>query len=146
MGGGPGCGAVWLCLIVEDGIGGSWSWVQDWGQSVEWVMAKWWLCSGSGCVLWWRWPHKMGEVGGLLAHSFGQSGGCEVVGCLVHLFGQGEVGTRWWLGNETAGSRCWHLVWQLFIHSRGVGWGWGLGFSVELRCQCLIWCSFIRPC
>ena len=26
----------------------------------------------------------------------------EVVGCLVRSFGQGEVGARWWLGNETA--------------------------------------------
>ena len=24
-------GVVWSCLVVEDGIGGSWSWVQDWG-------------------------------------------------------------------------------------------------------------------
>ena len=27
----------------------------------------------------------------------------EVVGCLVRSFGQGEVGARWWLGNEMVG-------------------------------------------
>ena len=61
-----------------------------WGRSVERVVAKWQLCAVVVGL-------KMGEV----------------VGCLVCSFVQGEVGARWWLGNETAGSRCWrHVQWS----------------------------------
>ena len=41
----------------------------------------------------------------------------EVVGCLVRSFGQGEVGVRWWLGNETAGSNCWCHVRRSYLRA-----------------------------
>ena len=63
---------------------------------------------------------------------------CEVVGCPVHSFGQGEVGARWWLGNETVGSRHWcHIQWSyvcvFWVREQGglnrmvglVGMDWG---------------------
>ena len=56
----------------------------------------------------------------------------EVVGCLVRSFGQGEVGVRWWLGNETAGSNCWRHVRRSYLRAFWVQeWG-GLNCVVGL--------------
>ena len=67
-----------------------------------------------------------------------------VVGCLVRLFSQGEVGARWWLGNETAGLRHWcHVQWSYVCTFWVREWG-GLNRVVRgLEMGRERWCSMI---
>ena len=68
----------------------------------------------------------------------------EVVGCLVRLFGQGEVGARWWLGNETARSRRWRHTLRSYVRTFWVRERGGLDRVVGgLEVGRERWCSTI---